>query len=344
VLAGLYWWEVGQKGLLSPAEIGEPPVGAFVTTHWQTIVHLQFASHVLLFYLMLVASFIDIDEKIIPDTVTIPGTLTGLLLATMTPWSLLSGNGWLPPGSTTIEREFLQIASPQAWPTALAAAPNIFSLILALACWWGWCFAIMPRRWLTRRGWVMAVKILLARLRREPATWYLAALGLVGTAAIGSVWMFGAAISWVGLLTGLVGMAAGGALVWLVRIIGTRVLHREAMGFGDVTLMAMIGAFLGWQTALIVFFLAPFAGVLLGIVQWVMHRDQEIPYGPFLCLAAAAVVVAWSAVWQATQIYFAAGWLVPGVLAVCLVLLGVLLGGWRKLLSAWMGQGGEQRS
>jgi prepilin signal peptidase PulO-like enzyme (type II secretory pathway) len=123
-------------------------------------------------------------------------------------------------------------------------------------------------------------------------------------------------------------------LVWLVRIIGTKVLQREAMGFGDVTLMAMIGAFLGWQTVIIAFFLAPFAGVVLGIAQWILHRDQEIPYGPFLCLASAAIVVTWAAIWQSTQIYFETGWLVPGVLGFCLIMLGVLLGGWRKLLAA----------
>jgi prepilin signal peptidase PulO-like enzyme (type II secretory pathway) len=334
LLAGLYWWEVGQKGLLLPPEIGTPPDGSLLLADWQTIVHLQFAAHVLLFYLMLVASFIDIDEKIIPDTVTVPGTLAGLLLAAMAPWSLLSGNSWLLPGSMVVQYEFLHIASPQGWPTALTASPNILSLIIGLACWWGWCFAIMPRRWMTRRGLLMACKILLARLQREPATWYLAALGLVGTAAIGSVWMFGSAVTWVGLLTSLVGMAAGGGLVWLVRIIGTNVLQREAMGFGDVTLMAMVGAFLGWQSVIIAFFLAPFAGVVLGIAQWILHRDQEIPYGPFLCLASAAVVVTWAAIWQSTQIYFETGWLVPGVLGFCLIMLGVLLGGWRKLLSA----------
>ena len=81
-------------------------------------------------------------------------------------------------------------------------------------------------------------------------------------------------------------MAGAGGLVWAVRIIGAIVLRREAMGFGDVTLMAMIGAFLGWQPCLVIFFLAPFAGLVVGVLRLILFRDREIPYGPFLCLAA----------------------------------------------------------
>ena len=59
------------------------------------------------------------------------------------------------------------------------------------------------------------------------------------------------------------------------------------MGFGDVTLMMMVGAFLGWQAGVVIFFLAPFAGLVVGVLQLVLRRDDEIPYGPFLCLAHA---------------------------------------------------------
>ena len=70
------------------------------------------------------------------------------------------------------------------------------------------------------------------------------------------------------------------------------------MGFGDVTLMAMIGAFLGWQACLIVFFLAPLAGLVLGLVQLILRRGKHIPYGPFLCLAALATIVGWATIWN----------------------------------------------
>jgi leader peptidase (prepilin peptidase)/N-methyltransferase len=100
------------------------------------------------------------------------------------------------------------------------------------------------------------------------------------------------------------------------------------MGFGDVTLMMMIGTFLGWQPGLILFFLAPFAGLVIGLVQLILRHDDVIPYGPFLCLAAATVVVAWAPIWNWAQPLFGLGLLVPAVLVVCLALLGVFLAIW----------------
>lgn len=60
----------------------------------------------------------------------------------------------------------------------------------------------------------------------------------------------------------------------------------ESMGGGDVKLMGMIGAFLGWQTALLTFFIAPFLGVVIGVANLLIKKEHTIPYGPFLSLAA----------------------------------------------------------
>ena len=133
-------------------------------------------------------------------------------------------------------------------------------------------------------------------------------------------------------------MAAGGAIVWGVRIIGTAILKQEAMGFGDVTLMAMIGAFLGWQACPLVFFLAPLAGVVLAVVRYLASRQREIPYGPFLCLAAVAIVVGWRTVWLEAALAFQVTWLVPTALAGCLVMLGLLLGVWTWLRGRLFGE------
>jgi prepilin signal peptidase PulO-like enzyme (type II secretory pathway) len=140
------------------------------------------------------------------------------------------------------------------------------------------------------------------------------------------------------MLTALVGLAASGGIVWAVRLIGTAALRREAMGFGDVTLMMMIGAFLGWQAGLMLFFIAPFAGLVIGLLQFVLRRDDVIPYGPFLCLAAAACVVGWAPIWNWAQPIFGLGWLVPAMLIVCLVLLGVLLAIWQAIKNALFGR------
>jgi prepilin signal peptidase PulO-like enzyme (type II secretory pathway) len=159
---------------------------------------------------------------------------------------------------------------------------------------------------------------------------------VAGSFAIVAVWWFGDG-RWASLLTSLIGLAASGGIVWAVRLIGTAALRREAMGFGDVTLMMMIGTFLGWQACLIAFFLAPFAGLLVGILQFVLRRDDVIPYGPFLCLGSAAVVVKWAPIWVWGQQLFAIGGLVPAVLIICLFLLGVLLGLWRMIKEALFG-------
>ena len=84
-----------------------------------------------------------------------------------------------------------------------------------------------------------------------------------GAALTAGVWGYDGK-NWKTLLSALVGMAVGGAIIWTVRNIGRLVLGQEAMGFGDVTLMCMFGAFLGWQACLIVFFLAPFAALYVG--------------------------------------------------------------------------------
>jgi prepilin signal peptidase PulO-like enzyme (type II secretory pathway) len=131
--------------------------------------------------------------------------------------------------------------------------------------------------------------------------------------------------SWRGLLTSLVGLVGGAGIVWTVRLIAVAALKKEAMGFGDVTFLAMVGAFLGWQPALIAFFLAPLAAVFIGAAQWLLGRGNELPYVPYLALASAAVVVRWAAVWDWGAPMFTLGWLIPIVLVVCLGLMFFLL-------------------
>jgi prepilin signal peptidase PulO-like enzyme (type II secretory pathway) len=184
----------------------------------------------------------------------------------------------------------------------------------------------MPRRWYARHGWQRALGLLATRLRRDASVRWLLAMGLLGTAGIVAIWFHGRQ-PWMGLLTALVGMLASGGLIWMVRIVGYAVLKREAMGFGDVTLMAMIGTFLGWQGGLLVFFLAPFAALVLGLLVVIAHRQPEIPFGPFLCLAALVVLVFWVPLWQWALPVFALGLWLPVVLLLCMPLMAVLLMG-----------------
>ncbi len=48
----------------------------------------------------------------------------------------------------------------------------------------------------------------------------------------------------------MTGLIAGGGLTWILRLVSSVLLGQEALGFGDVTLMAMIGSFVGWQPIL----------------------------------------------------------------------------------------------
>jgi len=207
-----------------------------------------------------------------------------------------------------------------------------------LACYWLWCFALAPRIWRGRRGAPFALKLITARMWREYRRQPLAGIVNFGTVAVCIAWVAAGAGGRTGLLTALVGLVASGGLVWAVRLIGSAALRREAMGFGDVTLMMMVGTFLGWQASLITFFLAPFAGLLVGLAQLVFRRDDVIPYGPFLCLGAATVVVAWAPIWNWARPIFLAGPLVLMALVVCLALLGIMLVGWRLVKSALFGR------
>ncbi|MFH1920836.1 MAG: prepilin peptidase [Planctomycetota bacterium] len=322
--AALYWWEIGRLGLILPGVA--PPSPA--------VLHAVYASHLVLISLMIVASLIDVDEKIIPDTITISGTLFALLAAAVCPRSLLpemvrlANAGMLddlfgPPAALPLP-DFLRLTWPNVWPPWLDGFPHIWALAIGLACWWLWCVALMHRTWYSRHGWVRAFELLCARLRREASTWRILRMGLIGSAGIAGVWYVGGD-RWAGLLSALVGMAASGGIIWAIRIIGSAVLRREAMGFGDVTLMAMIGAFLGWQPCLIVFFLAPFAGLVMGLASLVLRRGPEIPYGPFLCLAALVVLVRWVTLWELTAWYFGLGWSLILVILLCLILMVPLL-------------------
>ncbi|HEB53191.1 MAG TPA: prepilin peptidase [bacterium] len=92
-------------------------------------------------------------------------------------------------------------------------------------------------------------------------------------------------------LASVIGLAVGGGVTWAVRAAGTAVFKKEAMGFGDVKLMAMIGAFLGWQGALLTLFLGcVFGAVVGGVVALRRGFGASIPFGPYLAMGALVVL------------------------------------------------------
>lgn len=325
--AALYVWEVHDARLFMPAEfVPIVPPGRMLITVTPAITHGPLISHLILIVLMLIATFIDIDEKTIPDQVTITGTLVGLILAVLNPWSMLPGRTFSLPGPVpVIQSEFLHITSPLQWSATLnGGAANYWSLAVGLLCFWLWCFAILPRSWHGRYGLRRALRYFFARIFRDLYSWIVFVVWFIGSIGIGVVWWSGG-FRWIALLTSLVGVAAGTSVIWALRLMGKRILQKEAMGFGDVTLMAMIGAFVGWQAGLIVFFLAPLAGLVVGLANFIVNRNNVIPYGPFLCLATMVTLIYWNAIWSYLQPAFSMGKLIPLMMVACLGLMGVLL-------------------
>jgi len=92
-----------------------------------------------------------------------------------------------------------------------------------------------------------------------------------------------------GVTASLIGMALGAASIYAAGLFGKALFHKEAMGFGDVKLMGMAGAFVGWQGVLLAFFVACLLGAAVGIVVLVRRRDTHIPFGPYL--AAGTLIV-----------------------------------------------------
>lgn len=99
-------------------------------------------------------------------------------------------------------------------------------------------------------------------------------------------WLPAASASWppwlAALALSVAGLAVGGGVVWGIGFLGSKALGKEAMGFGDVKFLAMIGAFVGPGGALLALVLAAFAGSVGGMIRLAMTRDRYIPFGPFL--------------------------------------------------------------
>ena len=99
------------------------------------------------------------------------------------------------------------------------------------------------------------------------------------------------------LVDSFLGVIIGGGLVYGSGLLGNLIFFKlmkkksiegetESIGGGDVKLLAMIGAFIGWKGAILTFFTAPFMGAAVGIYVLAFKKSHLIPYGPFLSLAA----------------------------------------------------------
>ena len=96
-------------------------------------------------------------------------------------------------------------------------------------------------------------------------------------------------IPWVPWLDSLLGILIGGGILFLIAWGYEFLTKREGMGGGDIKLLAMLGAFLGWKAIFPMVFLASLAGTVIGLPLMVLQKKDSklaLPFGPFLALAA----------------------------------------------------------
>jgi leader peptidase (prepilin peptidase)/N-methyltransferase len=92
-----------------------------------------------------------------------------------------------------------------------------------------------------------------------------------------------------GFLNSLLGILIGGGILWFLAWVSPYLFGKVGMGGGDIKLLAMIGAFLGWKPALMTIMVGSFLGSLVGvtlIAVQVIKREDYIPFGPFLVCGA----------------------------------------------------------
>ena len=105
---------------------------------------------------------------------------------------------------------------------------------------------------------------------------------------VGVVFSFFAEPGW---MASLIGVLVGGGVLYGVAEAYYRVRHEEGLGMGDVKMLAMVGAFLGWKLTLLTLMLASLSGTVIGLSLIVSGRGgmkYALPFGTFLALGAAA--------------------------------------------------------
>ncbi len=309
----LWWWEVIAQGQL-PA--GVPAAARDIAP--------RYAGHMILFFFLAAAAWVDLRHRVIPDAITVPGALAGLAWNALFPFTL-------PPIATLIERSF---ATPEVQADALGMAGGIagtvlpswlsgptglaVAVVLFFVWWW---FGTSPE------------DVSPSATPKNRSCWTLdgpLAAGLIGGGILITSWIVGGD-HWAGLIASLVGLTVAGGLVWATRTGASWALGREAMGFGDVTLMAMAGAWLGWQACLLACVIAVFIGLVHGVTQLVVRSETELPFGPSLCMGLGIVVVAWRPVWELAGSQLNRPLEMAIVVSLVIVLTAITLWAWARL-------------
>ena len=98
-----------------------------------------------------------------------------------------------------------------------------------------------------------------------------------------------------GWLACLIGAAVGGGILYAIALGYYMWRREEGMGMGDVKMLAMIGAFLGWKAVLLTLVLGSFSGAIIGVLLLSLQKGDmkfALPFGTFLALGALAAMLA----------------------------------------------------
>jgi leader peptidase (prepilin peptidase)/N-methyltransferase len=106
-----------------------------------------------------------------------------------------------------------------------------------------------------------------------------------------------------GFLAALFGYLIGGLWIWGARILGTLGFGKEAMGLGDVHILAAVGAVTGWIVPSMVFFVAPVFGLVWALYLLIGRKQKELPYGPWLAAATGVTLLFYDAFWDLLEPY-----------------------------------------
>jgi len=102
-----------------------------------------------------------------------------------------------------------------------------------------------------------------------------------------------------GIIDAVIGVLVGGGVLWLIGEAYFRYSGQEGMGGGDVKMLAMIGAFLGWKLVLITLVLSSVLGSIIGMIVIAIRKGgmkYALPYGTFLALGAIVASLAGDAI------------------------------------------------
>lgn len=179
---------------------------------------------------------------------------------------------------------------------ALPISPLYPLVELATGAIWAWMFWHGPTSAEAVRGGVFFT-LLLGIGVTDARTYIIPDEFTLGGLVLGVLFALGGGLPT--LWPSLLGAAVGFSLLWAIGFLGHLILKEEAMGGGDVKMMAMVGAFLGWQGVLLTVFLGAFLGTLIFLPLSLVGRRKLVPFGVFLSAGAAATwlagpsIIAW---------------------------------------------------